>query len=118
MDFKTKISTKKSARRSTVDISTAFRRLKKLRFPYKLDKWVPHSLREQDKSDSVSVANSMRLYYKKMPYLDTYFTSDEKWLVYYNVRGNQRWKQHFEYIWNVAKTDLHERDVFREIEKG
>lgn len=65
MDYKTKISSKNSARRSPVDISTAFRRLKKLRFAYKLDTWVPHSLRKKDKTDSVSVANSMQLYLRK-----------------------------------------------------
>lgn len=65
VDYKTKISTKNSAWRSTVDISTVFRRLKKIRFAYKLDTWVSHYLREQDKSDSVSVAKSLLLYLRK-----------------------------------------------------
>jgi histone-lysine N-methyltransferase SETMAR len=82
-----KILTEDIARSLKTDISTVFRHLKRLRFFSKLDMWVPHSLTEWNKLDRVFAAISLLLSHEKEPFLNRIVTSDEKWIIYNNVRS-------------------------------
>lgn len=106
-----RISTEEIAEKLNIDISTAFRHLKKIEYTLKLDIWVPHLLTKANKLNRISAAVSLLGRLNKESFLDRLVTGDEKWILYNNIQRKRTWKQANEHGEPMEKTNLHPQKV-------
>lgn len=57
----------------------------------KLDMWVPHQLSDYDRQRRVQAATSLLSFRRTNHWLNTVLTSDEKWVLYVNVKRRRSW---------------------------
>lgn len=90
-----------------VSIATVSRHLNSIGKVKKLDKWVPHELKECHKNRRIEVCSSLLLRNKNEPLLDRIVTCDEKWILYDNRRRSGQWLDHDEAPKHFPKPNLH-----------
>ena len=99
------------AEQLTVDPSTIDRHLKQIGKSKKLDKWVPHELKENQKNRRFEVSSALLLRNKNDPFLDRIVTCDEKWILYDNRRRSAQWLDRDEAPQHFPKPKLHQKKV-------
>jgi transposase len=67
-----------------VDVSTVYRRMKKLGFVLKKDQWVPYQISPDNKRKRLNICKSLIRINQSDPFLDCLITCDEKWLFHDN----------------------------------
>ena len=90
---------------------TIERHLKRLGFRYKLGQWVPHELTVNNKRTRKSKCELLIEKNEKQPFLRYLVTSDEKWILFDNVKNNRRWLRPTDQNRQVAKPKLTPKKV-------
>lgn len=90
---------------------TVLDHLKQLGKTKKLDKWVPHELKENQKNRRLEVSSALILRNKNDPFLERIVTCDEKWILYDNRRRSAQWLDHYEAPRHFPKPNLHQKKV-------
>lgn len=90
---------------------TVLDHLKQLGKTKKLDKWVPHELKENKKNRRFEVSSALILRNKNDPFLERIVTCDEKWILYDNRRRSAQWLDHDEAPRHFPKRNLHQKKI-------
>jgi histone-lysine N-methyltransferase SETMAR len=75
----------------------------------KLDKWVPHDLKETQKIKRLEVASSLLIRNETEPFLGRIVTCDEKWILYDNRKRSGQWLDEDEPPKHFPKPDFHQK---------
>lgn len=94
-----------------VDHQTVANHLHQIGKVRKLDKWVPHKLSDNNKSQRRTICASLLLRYQHDPFLDRIITCDEKWIIYDSPRRSGQWVDKDEPPGKVPKRDIHSKKV-------
>ena len=77
----------------------------------KLDKWVPHDLKEKHIKRRYEIASSLLLRNSREPFLKRIVTCDEKWILYDNRRRSGQWLDLNERPKHFPKPELHPKKI-------
>jgi [histone H3]-lysine36 N-dimethyltransferase SETMAR len=92
----TRQTVRELADKLSVHYSTVCRHITSIGKVKKLDKWVPHELKEKHKTRRLHVCSSLLTRNKRDPFLRRIVKCDEKWILYDNRRRSAQWQiRHF-----------------------
>ncbi|KAF2353642.1 Transposase type 1 [Trinorchestia longiramus] len=94
-----------------VSIAKVSRHLKIIGKVKKLDKWVPHELKENQKLRRFEVCSMLSLRNTNDPFLDRIVTCDEKWVLYDNCKRSGQWLDRDESPKHFPKPMLHQEKI-------
>lgn len=77
----------------------------------KLEKWVPSTLTQENKTQRLVICSSLISRHNTDPFLDRILTCDEKWVLYNNIRRSYQWLSPGEPPRQVPKPELHPKKV-------
>lgn len=84
-------------------------------FVCKLDKWVPHELKESHLLNRIQIADMQLKRHQNDPFLKRLVTGDEKWIVYNNIKRKKAWVGKGEAPPIRGRPDLHPKKVLLSI---
>jgi len=90
---------------------TVARHLTELGFTKKLGRWIPHSLREDQLEQRVTICNSLLSRNRRNEWLMDIITGDEKWVMYFNENRRGQWVLQDETPEPDPKPDRHGKKV-------
>ena len=104
-------TTREIAETLKIHHSTVHDHLKKLGYVSKLDRWVPHELREVHLTARVDICDMLLKREENDPFLKRLITGDEKWIVYNNVVRKRSWSRSVDTRNTIAKAESHQKKV-------
>lgn len=87
--------------------STISRRLKAMGYKQKLNKWLPHQLKEADIAKRLDICQMLLSRQRKKSFLHRIITCDEKWITYENSKRKKSWVKPGQSVKSLPKRDLH-----------
>jgi len=86
-------------------------RLHQMGKTWKLSKWIPHDLSEDNKLSRLSICSANFSRNEKYSFLDSLLTCDEKWILYSNSRRSYHWLSSTDPIPHTPKNSLHPKKI-------
>jgi [histone H3]-lysine36 N-dimethyltransferase SETMAR len=91
--------------------STILIHLKQINKVKKLDKWVPHELKDEHKQQRLDACLSLLSRNKADPFLHRIVTCDEKWIMYDNQKRSSQWLDPDEPPKHCPKRKVHQKKL-------
>lgn len=79
---------------------------------WKLSKWVPHNLSDDNKLSRITICSANFSRHQNEPFLDRLLTCDEKWILYSNSKRSYHWLSSSDAIPHTPKNNLHPKNVY------
>lgn len=86
-----RLSIEELSQKLVIPWSTVQEHMKKIGKVHRMGIWIPHALSEDNKNTRMDACNSFLTRHKIRPFLSQIVTSDEKWIVYDNVKRKKQW---------------------------
>lgn len=104
-----RVTVRELARHLGVGLATVWRHLKIIGKIKKMDKWVPHELKENHKLRRMEVSSSLLSRNKIDPFLHRIITTDEKWVLFDNRKRSGQWLDRDEAPKHMPKPNLRKK---------
>ena len=108
-------TTRVLAQRFCCGQSVILRYLQEIGKVYKLGKWIPHQLSNENRQQRVTICSSLLSRLKVEPFIERIITGDEKWVLYVNVKRRGQWIEANQRAKPTAKPELHPKKVMLSI---
>lgn len=111
VEANTRVTVRELALELNVCSQTVCNALKRIGKKRKLDKWVPHELKQTHINRRYEVCCNHLLRNKNDPFLNRIVTCDEKWILYDNRRRSAQWLDKDQAAAHFPKPALHQKKV-------